>query len=308
MEIKQKFEYEITYLPNSRCRNPRKQLLSSSTIANIREINKEEAPLAFLVTEFGEYPDTKECPVNSTYKHEGLELPNYSRYITYPIRVYEGDLYREVVTQQFHTATSDEGQYEWQSYEFISSKDTQRLSDHVKYENHNWILEPDRPYDADKSVLLGDDRKEQLDIIRENFAEFLLINGRLYSRCNEPRYEIVTFGLGFNHGGTDYFVSYDYNPNLSKDAYYRADQFKLMKQAATQIELNRGDTKSVAEIKQSSTKIKVLRPDLVQCKPQTEAGEGDPFMNKLEKSVQASSSKEGALFNAFLTTFQEIKK
>lgn len=308
MKIKQSFEYEITYLPNSRCHNPRKQFLSSSTMANIREVTKKEAPLAFLVTEFGEYSDTKECPVNSTYNHEGLELPDYSRYITYPIRVYEGSLYREVVTQQFHTATSDEGQYEWYSYEFIESKDIQQLCDYVKYTNRNWNLDPDRPYDPDKSVLLGDDRKEQLDSIRENFAEFLLINNRLYRRCKEPRYEIVTFGLGFNHGGTDYFVKYDYNSNLSKDAYYRADQFESMKEAVIQIAINRGDTKSVAEIKQSPTKIKVLRPDLVQCNPQAEAGEGNPFMNKLEKSVQASSSKESAMFNAFLTAFQEIKK
>lgn len=115
-----------------------------------------------------------------------------------------------------------------------------------------------------------------------------MIDGVIYERASEPRYAIVTFGLGHNHGGTGYFIENFYNPNISKNNYFNALEFDKMKERALEIANSRGDTKDISRIQESRVKIEVHDPSVIKCNPQKEHGFGDPFLNSLEDVIQGS--------------------
>ena len=143
--------------------------------------------------------------------------------------------------------------------------------------------------------------------------KFLIIDGNLWVKTEEPRYEIVTMGLGHNHGGTAMFIEYDYNENISKDSYFRADQFKEAYDYAIKVAENRGDTDSAARFKEKlKTKeyldyIEVCIPEAVNLNPQKEAGNGNPLLNEMEGVIEASPNKDSAGLGVILTALSHLK-
>jgi hypothetical protein len=113
---------------------------------------------------------------------------------------------------------------------------------------------------------------------------YLLIEGVFYTETSEPRYVAQTFGLGANHGGTALLTTAYYNSNLSKKAYFRADALAAASAYATSLAQGRGDDRSLP-IEPHSV-IEVLIPEAVRCRPDLEAGEGDPFLNDIEAMIQ----------------------
>ena len=131
------------------------------------------------------------------------------------------------------------------------------------------------------------DYEEQAAQLREEAARRLVIDGLVWIRCGEPVYEVMTFGLGHNHGGTALFVETDYNPNISKERYFNALQGDEAVAAMNETARRRGDTKSVGRY---GKMIEVLIPECVKRNPQKEHGEGDPFQNTLNAITEAASS------------------
>ena len=149
--------------------------------------------------------------------------------------------------------------------------------------------------------------KDELEQKVKAFAEdFLIIDGEVYEPIGEPRYVIMTFGLGHNHGGTSLSVDNWYNGNIGKSRYFNALQRDEAIASAKKTALGRGDTDYVKYIGEWYD-IKVLMPKMVKCNPQVEHGDGDPFMNKLESLASASPDTTSAAFLVMAATLKSLK-
>lgn len=148
-------------------------------------------------------------------------------------------------------------------------------------------------FDEERSVILSDDRKESAKSVRAKAKEYLIFQNRIWKKCGEPMYVIMTFGLGHNHGGTALMLDYFYNPNISNTRYYNALHRKEAIKAAKEIAIRRGDTEFVDDIG-SYCNIIVLDESYIHRRPAKEHGDGDPFMNDLESITNGTESAEEA--------------
>ncbi|MDL2248942.1 hypothetical protein LJB89_04545, partial [Tyzzerella sp. OttesenSCG-928-J15] len=142
------------------------------------------------------------------------------------------------------------------------------------------IHETGYPYDATE--------QERIKKIRYNVRQLVIIDGDLHIETGEPRYCIITFGLGHNHGGTGFFVNTFYNSNIHKDNYFNAFQRAEAIEYFNRVALGRGDTDSVTE--EPKVNIQVLIPESVKCNPNKEHGNGCAFINSIESAISGSSS------------------
>ena len=150
-----------------------------------------------------------------------------------------------------------------------------------------------------------DTRENQIAKVVGRLSGYIVADGELYSKSDEPRYCIYTFGLGHNHGGTHLAVTYMYNSNISKDRYFSALDGEKAVQAAIEIATNRGDTESIDTI---SADIVVHNPEAVTVRPEVEHGDGDEFLGKLEDVISGSSDSMEAGLLALLLTGAEMNK
>ena len=133
----------------------------------------------------------------------------------------------------------------------------------------------------------NDDYKKNRKTFTDDASRYLLIDGIVWELAGEPRYVVMTFGLGHNHGGTALMVDEEYNPNVSKDRYFSALNGDAAIAYANQIAERRGDTNNIGKFKKE---IEVLIPQAVKVNPKNQHGKGDDFINQLESIVEASSS------------------
>lgn len=146
------------------------------------------------------------------------------------------------------------------------------------------------------------DKEVIMKRLRKDMKKYLLVNGKLFQQTPEPRYVINVFGLGHNHGGTGMFCEYRYNPNICKDSYFPATEGEAAVAYANKTAAERGDTKDVGKFKPF---IIVHMPELVKVKPNKQHGNGNKFMNDMEKVIKNSdSSAEAGILCAALAMMQ----
>lgn len=104
-------------------------------------------------------------------------------------------------------------------------------------------------------------RAEQEKLIQEWVTRFLLIDGVLYQNTPEPCYEIMTFGLGKNHGGTSVFITDSSNHNSNE--CFNLLESDLFLQRATEIALEREDNQSLPFVAPGPL-FEVLLPEAIQ--------------------------------------------
>lgn len=126
------------------------------------------------------------------------------------------------------------------------------------------------------------DRKHMLSVVRKEMQKYLLIDGVLYKQTAEPRYVIVTFGLGHNHGGTGMLCEYHYNDNIGKQNYFSALQGNEAVAYANYVAKRRGDTNNVGKFEPF---IICHMPELVKIKPNKQHGDGNKFLNDMEDMI-----------------------
>jgi len=179
---------------------------------------------------------------------------------------------------------------DWQSHGGPKSITPEYLLDH---------LHPSLPY--------GHARSRDLVVkrYRKELEDYLVIDGEVWQQCGEPRYVINTFGLGHNHGGTGLFVEEFYNSNISHDYYFSALDGDKAVAEANRIAERRGDTNSVGKFEKM---IEVLIPEAVTIRPEAEHGEGDPFINKINKVTEAAPDATTAGLLAMMVAAKEISK
>ncbi|MDF2880044.1 MAG: hypothetical protein K0R54_601 [Clostridiaceae bacterium] len=141
---------------------------------------------------------------------------------------------------------------------------------------------------------------EQSKILKK-INDYILIDNVIWVKTGEPRYCIVTFGLGRNHGSTGFFCEHHYNPNISKNNYFNALERDKALEYGRDVAIRRGDTESVERMGKYYD-IKVLIPEAIKCNPQAEHGEGNEFLNMMENVINNSNSSiEAGLMAVSLT-------
>lgn len=110
-----------------------------------------------------------------------------------------------------------------------------------------------RTFDTDKT-----DRNKAIAKAEGYVCIFMVADGVLYRKCNEPLYTIHTFGAGRNHGGTSLSVA-NHGPEDFEVRYcYSALDAELAVKEAKEVALGRGDTDYVQYI---TADIEVLLPE-----------------------------------------------
>jgi len=116
-----------------------------------------------------------------------------------------------------------------------------------------------------------DTQAEQVKRMRSWANSILFIDGERWEVASEPRYVVMTFGLGSNHGlgfGTSLEVDYHYNQNIGRSHYFRIDQYDAAVAETTRVATERGDTKALpVEATQCPTRFEILIPESVKINP-----------------------------------------
>lgn len=131
--------------------------------------------------------------------------------------------------------------------------------------------------------------RERRADLRRWASGVLFIDGVRYTSADEPRYVVMTFGLGCNHGigwGTSLSATDHYNSNIGKTRYFRCDQLEQAMVAATRIAIGRGDTNALPITDQKPSTFEILIPEAVRLNPSKEHGDGDPFINSIENLIE----------------------
>lgn len=138
-------------------------------------------------------------------------------------------------------------------------------------------------YDKDTS------REAAMQKVYKYMDDFLVTtDGELYIQTNEPRYVVVTFGLGHNHGGTALLVGYHYGFNIESNNYFNANESDKAIAYAKEVAKRRGDTDSIRLIKKN---IEVFMPDMVKLNPQkNHPSGGNETLKMMEQIVESSDS------------------
>lgn len=207
MKIDATVRYNEEYLPTKRHRIPRIREVEEAITVEVRELKKEEAPLALVVTDYQSYLDENG---NDQF---GLRDTTFL--------AVDGQLFTQ---KKDMWGALDKGPVSLDS--FVEAV--------KKYEN--------RCYSYQSNA-----REESLRRLQEFVDSHVIIGGEVYRQSNEPRYVINTFGLGHNHGGTSMFIEYHYNENIRKENYFNALQREEAIAYANEVAARRGDTDDIGK-------------------------------------------------------------
>ena len=147
-------------------------------------------------------------------------------------------------------------------------------------------------------------KEKVIQQIEECANSNILINHKIFHPAGEPRYVIMTFGLGCNHGGTALMTDYSYNSNIHHARYYRIDQRQEAIAESERIALSRGDTKDVPITPHSN--FEILIPEAIRLNPVAEHGDGDPFINGIEDVIENVKNPLLAGLVAMNNVFKEV--
>lgn len=273
VEYPAEFRFKEEYIP-PRCRKPRFRETQSQTMVKIPVVEAAEAPVAM-------------------YHMDGLASCSTRHRKEY--RWYNGNLYeREKIL-----AFNDDGSL-YRTMQTVSNLKAAIRKIFLSREPRDEQWHPVHTLEEAKAA------------IQREYDKYLLIKfgGRtqVWSLIGEPRYCICTFGLGHNHGGigTSLGIENQFNPNIGKERYFDALHWKEAKAEAMRIAKCRGDTNSFKYIRKAE-KIKVLIPEAVTVNTE-DAGEGNPFINKLNAITEVGSDALTTGLLAIAITDAEIKK
>ena len=211
-----KVEFTIKYYESytpPRCRKPRYNEITESVFANLREVTMTDVKLAFGIDFVDKF---------NVYLYKG------KLYLPYKLHSDIIDSYGDITALDWFVNYS-----KIYSYYFSKVKDWSNFSytDYSKYETKEDIIKR----------------------IKKDLSALLVIDGVLYEECGYPYYDICTFGLGGNHGGTGMCVSYTYAPKKLRVKNWDYSPYKVEDAIAkaNEVALNRRDTEYVGLFRQS---------------------------------------------------------
>ncbi|KSQ21734.1 hypothetical protein APB26_32655 [Pseudomonas aeruginosa] len=111
----------------------------------------------------------------------------------------------------------------------------------------------------------------QLDILH-SVGRHAIIDGRAHRAVPEPRYLVMTFGLGSNHGGTSLMVESHFNRAIHQHRYFGLLEFDAALEEAGNVAKERGDTDSLP-MQYFGPKYEVLMPEVISVRHIRKAAE-----------------------------------
>lgn len=269
MKINVNYYYTQEYLPTKRHKKVRVRELSDTVTVNTTELTAEEFPVAFIVHDMMDV-----CDGATSYQDFENKECHFGMFAE-EIRTYKGELYMPVrITHGAAISTL-----------FEDSSYVKKNLEH-KYRKH-WYSEINDF--SEKSIIVRDTSKEIRKELIKAGKHYLYFDGKYWHKCAEPRYNITTFGLGHNHGGTGFFIEYGYNPNISSNNYFNALQREEAIRYGKAVATRRGDTESVDSIGKYDN-IEVIMPEMVKVNPNKQHGKGNEFMNVVNAVIDNSDS------------------
>lgn len=254
------------YLPTCRHRVLRERYVMNGVDVEVKEPTEQEFPVAFIVKDYKSvYENAKsydDFDGNGDFKMYPEEIRTYGGKLYMPVRVTHG----AAISTCF------------ESLEYIKHE----LTDHKPY----WVGGEEF---SEASIIKEDNISECKERIIREAEDYVIFDGKVWEICGEPMYVINTFGLGHNHGGTGFFIEYFYNENISRNNYFNALEKEQAIAYGKKVASNRGDTKSIEGMGDHDI-IEVLMPEMVKRNPQKEHGDGDGFLNSLEKMINGTES------------------
>lgn len=279
MKYNIKFWSMEKYLPSKRHRKLRERYVENNIDIEIAEPNEKDFPIAFIVHDYQSvYDDAKSCnDFNGTNNYEifAEEVRTYNNRLYKPVRITHGS----AISLHF------------ESLDYIKNRLTNRKPYNVRGEEF-----------TENSIIKESNIEEEIKRVKEKSKQHVIFNNVVWEGCGEPMYNITTFGLGHNHGGTGFFIDYQYNSNISNKNYFNALEREKAIAYGKQVALNRGDTESVERMGIKNIEVKI--PEMVKRNPQQEHGEGDPFINSINAITEGTTSamEAGILSMALLSS------
>lgn len=259
MKIKINFSYTESIVP-PKCRNARPVTFHDGVLnASIKEVTGAEAPVAIIA----EKAMTDE--LSPAFKVE--------------YRWHDGKLWTAVRMRcgsELCSYTS--GKQDWQHPELpdaidmtveVSLNGAGRL---LGIYNYRYFHQP-------KAAVVKE--------LHKAIKDHLIIDGVFYRPEGEPRYVVMTFGFGNNHGGTSVSIDGGYNSNISKSRYFSLLERDKAIALGTQIATNRGDNESLPMRIYGPT-YQILIPEAIRVEPNKQHGDGCPLLNQFDAVSQAS--------------------
>lgn len=236
------------YLPTKRHRVLRTRYVENNIDVEIKELLPHEFPIAFIVHDYQSvYKNAKnyqDFTGHGEFRMFSEEIRTYNRKLYKPVRVTHGAAISLI----------------FESLDFIKDE-----------------ISLPKPYDlfgedfTNESIIKEDNTPVCKEEILENAKKYVIFDGKVWKTCGEPMYTITTFGLGHNHGGTGFFIQYNYSPNIRNDNYFNALEREDAISYGKRIALERGDTKSIEGMGNDDI-IEVLLPEMVTRNPKKEYG------------------------------------
>lgn len=242
-----KISYEVSYLPNKKCRKERTFRISEEVCIEVREPSPEDFPVAFLVN--------TPCSVHEGARdyHDFKGAGEY-KIITEEIRMYDGKLYKAVRVSHGAAVSTL-----FETPQYIAEK-----------------LGTDaygcrKPDDYTEDSIIVSSSKETEKYYLQQYADYYLIfEGKVWEVCGEPYYTYNTFGLGNNHGGTAIFIKFHESDDYMDSKVFNAlDKEKAIEHAIL-VAQKRRDTESVKKIQDTDRNIEVLIPEAVKIRSRDE--------------------------------------
>lgn len=275
MQIQAKIYFKEAYLPTPRCRKYRYREATESVPAEILNVTKEDAPVAFIV-------------------HDS-ELFTDGKLVNTEIRTVNDNLYKKVLLHDVVCCTGSEESRKHARDPYSVEEFLERIKNNTAH-----FL-----YYASKAF---PEREEAINALEEYLADYAIIDNELWRKTGEPRYYVVTFGLGHNHASTALMISNYYNSNIPWEMYFSAFDRQKAIDTAIEVALRRGDTNSVPSLKTLDENIEVLMPEMVRLNPKEWGCPGDEFHNMLSGITERADSAMEAGLLTIVATMAEANR
>ncbi len=235
------FTYREYFFPTKRHKVEKCRKMVTSRDVTIKQLESKEFPIAGYVTDYVSlYPNAKEP---EDFNGSGTYQP-----VKKEIRYYDGSFYKARMVSR--------GAAESTLYAPKSE-----VTDYLKGLHREDYVADNSSEFSEKSVISHDTLDEIFGSIQRIASEYLFCDGKVWDKCGEPVYEIQTFGLGNNHGGTGFFIEWLSEPEDPSygGRYFRADERDKAVEEFKKTANGRGDTESLDGYKDKL--IEVCHPE-----------------------------------------------
>ena len=261
LSILTEVEVTTTFLPSKRHSVPRYTQYKIKARFNVQRVHINDAKLVYRVS------DHESLYKNAT-KIDDFRTGNgvYKRLVT-PIRMFNGRFFKPfkyyygtAVSDKWYTITDFQKDLQTDIYYEVNRVNEQFLRDNM----HNGFCLQLKPYanlkDSNIQILKYSDA-EVFKKAQSECDQYIIIGNHVWKQVEQPRYFYTTFGLGNNHGGTGFFVSFIDDSCIDKNNakfYFMPEQLKEALDTVIKVATSRGDTESVKSIKKCHPTIHIV--------------------------------------------------